>query len=70
LHLTGAIVKEAITFEPLEVQLQRRASARLLESRLQVNAAFCARERSNYEDPLVGLLGWVRLVAAGPEARW
>ena len=33
--------KEAITSEPLEVQNQRRAVARLQASRLQVNAAFC-----------------------------
>ena len=32
--------KEAITFDRRRVQLRRRASARLLEHRLQVNAAF------------------------------
>jgi hypothetical protein len=33
--------KEAITSEPLEVQLRRRATARLPGNRLQVNAALC-----------------------------
>jgi hypothetical protein len=37
--------KEAIAFEPLEVQLRRRAFARLLENRLQVNAALCSYHR-------------------------
>src|SRR5919106_4666543 len=36
--------KEAITSEPLEEQLRRRATARLLRSRLQVNAALYGDE--------------------------
>lgn len=32
---------ETIAFEPLKVQLRKRAFARLLRSRLQVSAAFC-----------------------------
>jgi hypothetical protein len=38
--------EEAIAFEPLEEQLRRRAKARLLEDRLQVNAAFCGQPAS------------------------
>ena len=34
--------KEAITSERLREQLRRRTNARLLESRLQVNAALCS----------------------------
>ena len=45
--------KEAIAFEPLEVQLRRRATARLLENRSQVNAAFCGDER-------IGMTDWSR----------
>jgi len=46
---------EAVTAEPLEVQLRRRAYARLLEDRLQVNAALCGydylcHERLNARD--------------------
>ena len=41
--------KEAIAFEPLEVQLRRRAFARLQEDRLQVNAALCSDDRQNKE---------------------
>ena len=53
----------------LEVQRQRRAGARLLEDRLQVNAAFCARETGNSKLPEDGI-GAVELLMAGPEARW
>jgi hypothetical protein len=34
--------KEAIAFEPLEVQNEGALKARLPEGRLQVNAAFCS----------------------------
>jgi hypothetical protein len=35
LHLSSAMFKEAFAFEPFEVQLQRRACARLPRSRSQ-----------------------------------
>ena len=38
--------KVFIAFDLLEVQLRRRAFARLLENRLQVNAALCGDEPS------------------------
>jgi hypothetical protein len=61
--------KEAITFEPLEVQLRRRATARRLENRSHVNAAFCRDdqilESSMFESgSLVALLGSLLAVAA------
>jgi hypothetical protein len=42
LQLSGAMFKEAIAVEPLEVQLRKARLARLLENRLQVNAALCS----------------------------
>jgi len=43
LHLSGAMAKVVIAVRLLEVQGRRRACARLLEDRLQVNAALARR---------------------------
>jgi hypothetical protein len=47
--------KEAITTEPLQEQLRRRAVARLLRSRLQVNAAFCVHQAHSFPEVVASL---------------
>ena len=62
--------KEAITSEPLEEQLHGALSARLLRSRLQVNAALCSDLPLRSDSMRIGLVGFALATFAcgGPKA--